>query len=40
MTIKRGKFGSFMECTKYPDCKKPKAISLGVKCPRRRAAAA
>ncbi|MCX5747802.1 MAG: DNA topoisomerase [Proteobacteria bacterium] len=34
MTIKRGKFGSFLACTRYPDCTTTKAISLGVKCPR------
>jgi len=32
MTIKRGKFGSFLACTKYPECKNTKPISLGVKC--------
>ena len=34
MTIKRGRFGSFLACTKYPDCKNTKPISLGVKCTR------
>ena len=34
MTIKRGRFGSFLACTRYPECKTTKAISLGVKCPR------
>jgi len=34
MTIKRGKFGSFLACTRYPECTTTKAISLGVKCPR------
>jgi DNA topoisomerase-1 len=34
MAIKRGRFGSFLACTRYPDCKTTKAISLGVKCPR------
>ena len=34
MTIKRGRFGSFLACTKYPECTETKAISLGVKCPR------
>ena len=33
MTIKRGRFGSFLACTRYPDCKTTKPISLGVKCP-------
>ncbi len=32
MTIKRGRFGSFLACTTYPDCKNTKPISLGVKC--------
>ncbi len=34
MTIKRGRFGSFLACTKYPECKTTKPISLGVKCPK------
>jgi DNA topoisomerase I len=34
MTIKRGRFGSFLACTRYPECTTTKAISLGVKCPR------
>jgi DNA topoisomerase-1 len=34
MTVKRGRFGSFLACTKYPECKTTKPISLGVKCPR------
>jgi DNA topoisomerase-1 len=34
MTIKRGRFGSFLACTKYPECKNTKPISLGVKCTR------
>ena len=34
MTVKRGRFGSFLACTRYPECKTTKPISLGVKCPR------
>jgi DNA topoisomerase-1 len=34
MLVKRGKFGSFLACSRYPDCKTTKPISLGVKCPR------
>lgn len=34
MTIKRGRFGNFLACTRYPDCTTTKPISLGVKCPR------
>ena len=33
MLIKRGRFGKFLACSKYPDCKTTKAISIGVKCP-------
>lgn len=33
MTIKRGRFGKFIACTKYPDCKFTKPISMGVLCP-------
>jgi len=34
MTVKRGRFGTFLACTRYPECKTTKPISLGVKCPR------
>ena len=34
MTHKRGRFGAFLACSRYPDCKTTKPISLGVKCPR------
>jgi DNA topoisomerase-1 len=33
MTIKRGRFGKFLACTRYPECKTTKAIGIGVKCP-------
>jgi DNA topoisomerase-1 len=33
MTVKRGRFGKFLACTRYPECKTTKAISTGVKCP-------
>ena len=34
MLVKRGRFGTFLACSKYPDCKTTKPMSLGVKCPR------
>src|SRR5687768_8323832 len=34
MLVKRGRFGTFLACSRYPDCKTTKPISLGVKCPR------
>jgi DNA topoisomerase-1 len=34
MLIKRGKFGEFLACSKYPDCKNTKAIPIGVDCPK------
>ncbi len=34
MKVKRGKFGSFLACSRYPDCKTTKPISLGVTCPK------
>jgi len=34
MVVKRGRFGSFLACSRYPDCKTTKPISLGVTCPR------
>ena len=33
MVLKTGKFGRFLACSKYPECKNTKAISIGVKCP-------
>lgn len=33
MVIKRGRFGKFLACSKYPECKTTKAIAIGVKCP-------
>jgi DNA topoisomerase-1 len=33
MTIKRGKFGRFLGCSKYPECKNTMPINIGVKCP-------
>ncbi|MFO1519278.1 MAG: type I DNA topoisomerase [bacterium] len=33
MQIKRGRFGSFLACSSYPNCKTTKAISIGVNCP-------
>ncbi|HUS64481.1 MAG TPA: type I DNA topoisomerase [Kofleriaceae bacterium] len=34
MVVKRGRFGTFLACSRYPDCKTTKPISLGVMCPR------
>jgi len=33
MVIKNGRFGKFMACSKYPDCKTTMPISTGVPCP-------
>ncbi|MEK7285948.1 MAG: type I DNA topoisomerase [Nitrospirota bacterium] len=33
MAIKRGRFGTFLACSAYPECKSTKAISTGVSCP-------
>ncbi len=33
MVIKRGRFGRFLACSKYPECKTTKGIPIGVKCP-------
>jgi len=34
MVVKRGRFGEFLACSRYPDCKTTQPISLGVACPR------
>lgn len=33
MIIKSGRFGKFLACSKYPECKTTRALSLGVACP-------
>jgi DNA topoisomerase-1 len=34
MLVKRGRFGEFLACSRYPECKTTRPISLGVTCPR------
>jgi DNA topoisomerase-1 len=34
MVMKRGRFGRFLACTKYPECKGTKPVSIGVSCPK------
>lgn len=34
LLIKRGRYGEFLACSGYPECKNTKSISTGVKCPR------
>jgi DNA topoisomerase-1 len=34
MVVKRGRFGEFLACSRYPECKSTKPISLGVDCPK------
>jgi len=34
MVIKTGRYGEFLACTGYPECKTTRPIPLGVKCPR------
>jgi DNA topoisomerase I len=34
MVVKHGRFGKFLACSAYPECKTTKAISTGVKCPK------
>jgi DNA topoisomerase-1 len=31
--MKRGRFGKFIACSNYPECKFTKAIGLGIDCP-------
>ncbi len=33
LTIKKGRFGEFVACSGYPDCKFSKPLTLGIKCP-------
>ncbi len=33
MVLKAGKFGRFLACSKYPDCKTTKPLGTGIQCP-------
>lgn len=33
MAVKNGRFGRFLACTKYPECKTTKAMTTGIACP-------
>jgi DNA topoisomerase-1 len=33
MVIKSGRYGKFLACSKYPECKNTKPLSTGIKCP-------
>lgn len=33
MVVKRGRFGTFFACQRYPECKGTKPVSIGVNCP-------
>ncbi len=33
MVLRKGRYGNFLACSKYPECKNAKPLSTGVKCP-------
>lgn len=33
MVVKQGRYGRFLACSRYPDCKTTKGVPVGVKCP-------
>ena len=33
MVLKRGRYGRFLSCSNYPDCKGTRPLSIGVPCP-------
>ncbi len=33
MVVKSGRFGRFLACSNYPECKTTKAVSIGINCP-------
>ena len=33
MAVKEGRFGRFLGCSGYPECKSTMALSIGVRCP-------
>ncbi len=34
MVIKSGRYGKFLACSRYPECKNTKPLSTGIKCPK------
>jgi DNA topoisomerase-1 len=34
MVMKRGRFGRFIACSRYPDCDGKRSVSIGVTCPK------
>ena len=36
LVLKSGRFGKFLACSKYPDCKFTKSISTGISCPEKK----
>jgi len=34
MVVRRGRFGEFLACSRYPECKTTSPVSLGVACPK------
>jgi DNA topoisomerase-1 len=34
MVIKSGRYGKFLACSKYPECKNTRPLSTGIKCPK------
>ncbi|MEW6067926.1 MAG: type I DNA topoisomerase [Nitrospirota bacterium] len=34
MIIKSGRYGKFIACSRYPECKNTKPLSIGIKCPK------
>ncbi|MDH5767929.1 MAG: type I DNA topoisomerase [Nitrospirota bacterium] len=34
MVLKSGRYGNFLACSKYPECKNTKPLSTGIKCPK------
>ncbi len=34
MVLKSGRYGKFLACSKYPECKNTKPLSTGIKCPK------
>jgi DNA topoisomerase-1 len=33
MLVKEGRYGKFLACSRYPDCKGTRSLSIGVACP-------
>ena len=34
MVLKKGRYGTFLACSRYPECKSTRSVNIGVDCPK------